>query len=370
MRHAVLVLGFLLVQSAAGTTWQVRKDGLGHATVIQDAVDMSAPGDTVLIHPGRYLDYEPYDYGALTEDTYVIVTIPDLTIRGTDRDSVIIGPDEYLWESGTEPNGIANISTAVNTRIENITIDNVVQGIVLNGSGVASECTMRGNYLGFTCWSSEPSTLLNSSIIDPVDNALACRSNGFRIVGSSFQGRDAKAIITQAVGVVVEDSNFSDLAFLQFQMFAEGIVRRCQFTEGARIVSFDSETQIEGNTILPGPGFAVWVGGGTVEIMDNVLHNGADGTVVLFGSSDTVARNNHILSGSGPSVHLQFYGATGYTVDFRNNWWGTTDSTQIAEWILDANDEPGRGEVVDFWPVLDAPVPVEPVSIGSLKSKF
>jgi hypothetical protein len=108
----------------------------------------AAPGDTVLIHSGRYLEYEPYDYGALTVDTYVIVTISDLTIRGTDQDSVIIGPGEYPWESGIEPVGIANIAAASNTRIENLTIENVVQGIVLNGSGVASRCTMRGTTLG------------------------------------------------------------------------------------------------------------------------------------------------------------------------------------------------------------------------------
>jgi hypothetical protein len=331
---------------------------------------MAAPGDTVLIHPGRYLEYEPYDYGALTVDTYVIVTIPDLTIRGTDRDSVIIGPDEYQWESGIEPVGIANISTASNTRIESLTIENVVQGIVLNGSGVASRCTMRGNYLGFACWSDQPSRLEDSSIIDPLDNALWCRSHSFELVASRIQGRRATVVITQGDGVVIEDSEFSDLSSLKFQTFAEGVVRRCRFIEGARIVSFDSQIRIEHSTILPGPGFAVWIRGGAVEIRDNVLHNGADGTVVLFGSSDTVARNNHILPGAGPSVHLQFYGANGYTVDFRNNWWGTTDSTQVAEWILDANDEPERGEVVDFWPILDAPVPVEPVSIGSLKSKF
>lgn len=228
-----------------------------------------------------------------------------------------------------------------------------------------------GNYLGFACWSDQPSRLEDSSIIDPLDNALWCRSHSFELVASRIQGRRATVVITQGDGVVIEDSEFSDLSSLKFQTFAEGVVRRCQFIEGARIVSFDSQTRIEHSTILPGPGCAISISGGTVEILDNVLHNGADsGTVDLFGSSNTIARNNHILPGDAPSVNLQFFGATGYTVDFRNNWWGTTDSTQIAEWILDANDEPDRGEVVDFWPFLNAPVPVEAVSIGSLKSKF
>jgi len=370
MLFLCLVAPFVVSLAASAKTWQVRKDGLGHATVIQDAVDMAAPGDTVLIHPGRYLEYEPYDYGALTVDTYAIVTISDLTIRGTDRASVIIGPDEYLWESRIAPVGVGNISTASNTQIGNLTIENVVQGIVFNGSGVASECTMRGNYLGFACWSDQPSRLEDSSILDPLDKALWCQSHKLTIAASTFEGRRAKVVISQADGVIVEDSEFSELAFLQFQMFASGTVRRCQFIGGARIVSFDSVTMIEESVIMPGPHFAIYVGGGNVTLTRNVLQNSGGGTVVLFGRSDTIARQNHILPGEGPSVNLQFYGATGHTVDFRNNWWGSTDSTQIAAWILDANDEPDRGEVVDFWPILDAPVPVQPGSIGSLKSKF
>lgn len=47
--------------SASARTWRVEKDGFGDYTTIQPAVDAAAPGDIVLIGPGRYLEQAPYD---------------------------------------------------------------------------------------------------------------------------------------------------------------------------------------------------------------------------------------------------------------------------------------------------------------------
>jgi len=37
-----------------GRSWRVEKDGSGDFAVIQNAVDAAAPGDTVVVGPGRY----------------------------------------------------------------------------------------------------------------------------------------------------------------------------------------------------------------------------------------------------------------------------------------------------------------------------
>src|SRR6056297_2632943 len=52
----LLTLGALMVLAslAPAATWTVERDGTGDFTVIQEAVDVAADGDTIRIGPGRY----------------------------------------------------------------------------------------------------------------------------------------------------------------------------------------------------------------------------------------------------------------------------------------------------------------------------
>ena len=56
-----LVLGALLVlgavQPSEARTWRVEKDGTGDYSILYEAVDAAASGDTILIGPGRFEDY-------------------------------------------------------------------------------------------------------------------------------------------------------------------------------------------------------------------------------------------------------------------------------------------------------------------------
>ena len=53
-------LGLSLPSLAHSRTWQVHNDGFGDAPTIQAGIDSAAAGDTVLVHPGTYL--EAIDY--------------------------------------------------------------------------------------------------------------------------------------------------------------------------------------------------------------------------------------------------------------------------------------------------------------------
>jgi len=63
MAHANILMAFCLVANMAhARTWLVEQDGSGEYTVIQDALDAAADGDSILIGPGFYQEYRPYSF--------------------------------------------------------------------------------------------------------------------------------------------------------------------------------------------------------------------------------------------------------------------------------------------------------------------
>ena len=120
-----------------------------------------------------------------------------------------------------------------------------------------------------------------------------------------------------------------------------------------------------------GPILAMQISDGSeVTARRNVLHGSDQATIFIALAGSVHFEQNHILHGNGPTLDVRYYGYSGYDLDFRNNWWGTTDSTQIAEWIVDATDDPFRGETVEWWPILSHPVSAEKTSLGALKRRF
>ena len=100
MRPLILTLGLLvLASSSPATTWCVEKDGTGDFTIIQDALDAAADGDTVLVGAGRFDTFRPYD---TLNDGFRLTTImmvrKQLLIQGAGRDSTIVGPEEIVFE--------------------------------------------------------------------------------------------------------------------------------------------------------------------------------------------------------------------------------------------------------------------------------
>ncbi len=172
MAFAALILGAtsafstLSTPRAFATTWHVEKDGSGDFTVIQDALNSCASGDTVLVGPGRYTEHAPFDFGALTEDTYVVVDTPNLTLRGTDRDAVIVGPEVFTKINSREPNGIATSLQAASPKIENLTVENVVDGVTIEVAADATDCILRNCEDGFIIGSSANHTFTRCEVYD------------------------------------------------------------------------------------------------------------------------------------------------------------------------------------------------------------
>ncbi len=60
------------------------------------------------------------------------------------------------------------------------------------------------------------------------------------------------------------------------------------------------------------------------------------------------------------------------TLDLRQNYWGTADSSAIAAAIHDGHDgaQDLRYGFVQFWPALDRPVPLGVGSFGRMKGQY
>ncbi|MBM7516973.1 right-handed parallel beta-helix repeat-containing protein [Nocardioides nitrophenolicus] len=83
------------------------------AATIQKAVDAVAEGGLVLVSPGTYRES-------------VVVRTPDVTVRGTDRNGVVIDGD------GLRPQGVVGIADGV--RVQNLTVRNhTFYGVLVTG---------------------------------------------------------------------------------------------------------------------------------------------------------------------------------------------------------------------------------------------
>ena len=57
-------------------------------------------------------------------------------------------------------------------------------------------------------------------------------------------------------------------------------------------------------------------------------------------------------------------------IDLENNYWGTTDTALLDQWILDGNDNENVDIFIDYLPLADGPVQTESTTWGAVKSLF
>lgn len=97
----------------------------GNAATIQSAVDAAEPGDTVEISDGEYTET-------------VAVTTDDLTIRGTDRNNVVLNGEDV------KSNGI--VVTADGVQVENLRVENyTLNGVLITGMSDETGGLARGS---------------------------------------------------------------------------------------------------------------------------------------------------------------------------------------------------------------------------------
>lgn len=363
----------------AARTWRVERDGSGDFTTIQPAVDACAPGDTVLIGPGRYTESSvfAYDNEFGQGETYVGVAVSNLTLIGAHRDSVVIGPDVPNFD-GFDPKGIAMQSgTAQHLRIERLTVQYVREGLRLRARAEVLDCAVNGCEIGVVGLTEVGASLercvLTACTLSPV---FAYGVHGFEILDSQFGQNDGRVLFSSTEQANVRRCSF-DSAGVKYEIGASGTVEDSSFNvpEYAACVdlSLSCTVQLARNRML-GTATKVVAGGystitGTGNLMGPTSLNYM---MRLIGETHADFHGNDIVPGAPEAIHLESYMNPQQPVllDFSDNWWGTTDTTAIAAKIWDGNDDPALHATVRYQPLRDRSVPAGHQSVGGLKARF
>ena len=126
-----LIMASLILPAVIGAvTLRVERDGSGDYMTIQPAVDAAAAGDTILIGPGYYTEYQTVVLpgGGDPVDVYVYVRTDELTILGTEPVATIIGPDVPNFIN-FGPKGIVAVQNARNIAIAGLGFRNLREGV-------------------------------------------------------------------------------------------------------------------------------------------------------------------------------------------------------------------------------------------------
>lgn len=365
---------------AIGRTWRVEKDGSGDTSVIQDAVEAAASGDTIRIGPGRFSEYTTHWYANNDWNTYVHVRLEELTIIGSGQDVTFIGaaapgtwakwdyaPAIFFWPPNV--NGALRVrdlrlvdvvhgiyGEAGSIVVSNVIFDALTQGVVTFAAAEIGACTFRD--------------LSDTGVVG------IASSGGVSIKNCAFLRNYAPFNCQLIQPLLIEDCTMHDCLNSGVVDRCAGALRRCRFD----------------GTIIGGMGI---FGTGAIEIVDNqflggvtniYFSNGASNVEChrnVFSGSSVSAINiasctphitgNDILRSSGWAVELGGYSTTAdLHVDMTNNYWGTADADSISAWIKDGYDQwpgPMHG-FVDFQPFSSTTVDNEKESLGSIKAMF
>ena len=383
MKWQIIVTLFALIcmpQILHAKTWAVAKGGVGDFAVIQEAIDVSAPGDTIQIGPGRFSEYRTYTYTGGDWFVYVNVVIENLTLIGAGAGQTLIGPESQgTWELGDNSAGIVyglDVSSGT-ISVAELSITDVVWGSYVD----------RGVF-----------SFVNLAFSRGVYGAVVYVEGVFS--GCSFEGESLIGISTHSPAKdvnVVECSFVDSRESFNFQLTENVSLLNCTIERCLSAGQFDrSSGEARGNIAQDGLGAGiVVVGSGALLFADNVLDGGLYNLVVSNGANNLtclgnvfknaeldainianctpVINNNHIFKGGEYAVKIEGYSQSPLVhVDLKNNYWGTTEADSILAWIYDSNDQivPSHYGVVDFEPFSAVPVPNDDESFGSFKAMF
>jgi Right handed beta helix region len=388
MRFCMFILLMLVPMMSGAAVWHVEKDGTGDFAVIQDAVDAAADGDTIQIGPGRFNEGESYTIGSFTEFYRVVVDKENLSIIGAGGGQTIIG-SIYPWtlESGFNRGIVCGPYYGSDTisisgiRFENmgtgIKVDSCSSVLIVNcdfvsnaqsvsayfGNLVVSRCSFEFNerdYYHILSYGQESIAVQDCRFeLDRSLNWLQTHihhegSESSRITGCEFVGGDAGIVSSSSTPIETNNCQLSEITYGAFISSSGSFqaIRDCSVSQSKyAFVSYSSlgNWNVERVTVTDAVA-------STLHYRDPILGYMRDNNFSK-GPQFVAERRSEFEK---PESHF----------DMTNNWWGTTDPDSIAAWILDANDLPVTGQIIDFVPFKQQPVKTDQKSWGQMKNMF
>ncbi len=381
------VLLFLLVWGAAveARTWRVEKDGSGDYSVIQDAVDASASGDTIRIGPGRFSEYRTYVYSGNDWNIYANVRSGSLTIVGAGEGVTFIGPEvPGTWGPNSNTAGVSYVPIVAGSSlsITSLNVGDTTYGAAIEaGTFSVEQCGFLRVYDGVA-------TLVSGVV----------RECHFESVG------DWGVLGWSPAALLSIDSCTFWLCHGTFnvQLIAAVSVANCDIRGCGSAGIFDRSAGSMRNCVMrdvPSNGYGLEVyGPGSYTIVDNSFDGGGINITFALGASNVVCernvlsrsreeaisitsctpriRGNHILKGDGKAVLVRgFSQPPDRTIDMTGNYWGTAIGDSISAWVIDGNDPvvppylPIHG-FVNYAPFSSVPVETARSSLGDVKALF
>jgi len=401
----------LVPVSLPARTWVVQQDGSGDFTDIQSAVDAASVGDTVLVGPGRYDSFHAVPDAPESWRVVADVTTDSLTIRGIDRDLAIVGPTEpypapleankHSWReriSAARPQrssrefgqrgvgvgkriysyGITSGLSVTWITVENLTFENMDNGVDVYPSGAVRDCVFRHMHDAGIVGDKAYTLLVEDCEIYGAGTGIGIQAYGggqqwVRIRRCLGENVYEMIYCQQHPDVVVEDC--SAYGGLVDVWGGHAVVRRCRSEGGVVGVSvgwngsvgvYDCDLDINKDF-----GIAFVVENSTVIGSGNILHGGDNYPTIkaFLGTMDF--HGNHILHGNYPyTVEIRTHEGPIDAIDLRNNYWGTTSADTLAAWIWDGHDDPSVQTYVQYEPFSSVPIPTRKKSWGGVKALF
>ncbi len=360
--------------SSKGHTLTVTKDGSGQYTVIQTAVNAAAPGDTISIGPGRYTEMAPMAVPGWTENVCVAVTTDRLTLIGSGSDVTFIGP--AAAKAVPRPKGIVGYRVSDLTIVD-LTIENIREGIYRSdGHMTVRECTIRNCQGGIGAWTDGGMLVEGCRFTGNADNGLVTfgPSSGILVDHCTFEDDGGLGFANGTTDAIVQNCQFHGGAVgVSIQGLSSGSVLGCTFQDVSiyALSVYYADAVLMDNVVAGGQGNLELDGHASVSGSGNVFGGGTFATISDVNSVFTNFHGNHILNAGGYSVKLAaFIYSPAVYLDLTNNYWGTSDANQIAQWIWDKSDDASIQAYVNYEPYAGGPVSTEPKTWGELKTLY
>lgn len=372
----LILLVILIATPSPARDIRVEQNGSGEFDTLQEGIDASEPGDEIVVGPGRYDEFELYEF-ANGFQVQAIAAVSDgpLTIRGLDRGLVRLGPVNPIDEIG----GLLTVGVVVDRvpgglTVETLSVENLGRPFNVLEQATIQNCTIIGGE-GIVASGTVDFHIVDCRVERAEYGVLATLGSGHQgllIERCEFVDSDTGIQLGGASNAIVRNSRIQGTRLTAVQLFggSSATIRGVAFSDSNVHVSIDdtSMAQMFDNVLGSGAAIALvtegrvvgernFIGGATLQTLD-----------IQSASAHASLRDGTILNGGGLTVFAGGFSDLGLgDIDLTDNWWGTTEAQQIDDWILLGITE---GPVVIYEPFKLQPVPTAQESIGSLRARF